>query len=122
MLKNPTTPKRIARFNFRQRKKLHVGEFQELAFEITVKLHTPISEEAYDTCFWAFIEFIELHNLSFGGGGSGEEGEFNGVIALPSRGSVTEEDRTRVEAFLRAQPEVLSVQCRELKDAWYGWE
>ncbi len=122
MLKNPTTPKRISRFNRRQRKKLHVGEFQEFAFEITVKLHTPINEKTYVAWLDALIEFIESHNLCVGGGGSEEEGELMGVITPSSRGSVTEEDRTKVEAFLCARPEVLSVQCGELKDSWYGWD
>lgn len=98
----------------RLRKKLHVGEFKELGIEFTADLKGALSPEAEDRLIDAFlVEIIEPRNLALGGSVTG------GFIARFGRGSVSEEDRTAIELWLRARPEYQSVQVSPLMDAWH---
>jgi uncharacterized protein YggL (DUF469 family) len=54
----------------RLQKKHHVGEFQELEFEILVEFEPNLSETDFDKFYDEFIEEIEENKLEFGGGGS----------------------------------------------------
>ena len=47
MNKNPLSAGRLRRLNRRQRKKLRLGEFQELVFEIRVHFHQPLDDTAH---------------------------------------------------------------------------
>jgi uncharacterized protein YggL (DUF469 family) len=42
-----------------------------------------------------------------------------GYIARAGRGSVSDDDRIAVEAWLRSRPEFESVLVGQLQDAWY---
>ena len=102
--------------NRRLRKKLHVGEFQELGFDVRFELRAQpgdLHSSAFGDAF--IIEAIEGNGLSFGGGDN--EGFVTAV-----RGSVTEIQRQAVESWLRARPEVASVLIGPLADAWHGQE
>ncbi len=52
----------------RLRKKYHLGEFQELGFELFTALKPDLSEEDFDKFLDDFIEEIERNKLTFGGG------------------------------------------------------
>lgn len=97
----------------RLRKKLHVGEFQELGFVISFSLR-PDLLEAQTVCFWdSFIlEAIESHGLVFGGGSEG-------FISARGRGTTTEAHREMVQAWLISRPEVVSAQSGSHIDSWY---
>ncbi len=95
-------------------KKLRIGEFQELGFEIEVKLigtHTPEEQESFVDGFLS--EVIEPRSLGFSGWLK------CGFVAHRGRGSATEDDRESVRQWLLSRPEVESVVIGPLIDAWY---
>jgi uncharacterized protein YggL (DUF469 family) len=102
----------------RLRKKLHVGEFQELGCEVRFQVVDNLSHDAFDTVIDAFIsQAIEAHGLVCGGGG--KPPEWNVFVTREGRGSLTEEHRQAIERWLTARPEVNVVQIGPLVDAWY---
>ena len=104
--------------NRRQRKKLRLGEFLELGFEIFAELAAPLTDAERDALIDAFIEqAIEGNGLSFGGGLGNDFGGF--VTSERDRASATEEDREVVGAWLSKQCVLVNVKVGELCDAWY---
>jgi len=102
----------------RLQKKLHVGEFQELGFEVRFRCPDDISNNDFDALIDAFIsQAIEARSLVCGGGG--QKPEWNIFVTLDRRGSVTEEHRVAVQQWLAMRPEVEEFQVGPLVDAWY---
>ena len=98
----------------RLRKKLCVDEFQEAGFEVQINYPENAEDSAVAEFFAEFIvDVIEANNMAFIGG------EDYGIVCLARRGSVTAEQRSMVEQWLRARPEVTSVDVGQLVDAWY---
>lgn len=104
----------------RLRKKYHVGEFQELGFEIFTKLKFKLSENEFDKFVDDFIEEIGANKLLFGGGG---REAWEGFITSAKRfSSPTEEQRNKIGQWLKNRAEVEDVKIGELKDGWHGWD
>jgi uncharacterized protein YggL (DUF469 family) len=102
------------RRSMRQRKKLHVAEFQELGFEYEVKLKDLISLEMEEMIIERFLdEVINVRQLQLGGG------IHHGFVSSPGRSYTADEDREAVRTWLSACPEVAQVIVGDLKDAWY---
>jgi uncharacterized protein YggL (DUF469 family) len=102
----------------RLRKKLHVGEFQELGFEVRFLVADNLSHDTFDALVDAFIsQAIEAHGLLCGGGGKNPE--WSVFVTREGRGSVTAEHRQTIERWLAARPEVKIVQIGPLVDAWH---
>jgi uncharacterized protein YggL (DUF469 family) len=100
--------------NRRLRKKLHLGEFQQLGFEVSISLRPDLGTADVDQFLDEFIlEAIEKKGLAFGGGTEG------GFITTWERGSASEEHRAIVEAWLNQRQEVAAVSIGPLVDAWY---
>ena len=100
--------------NRRLRKKLHLDEFQQLGFEISITLKPNLGIDDLDSFLDKFIlDVVERNELVFGGGSE------CGFISTWKRGSVSEAHRTIVENWLRQQQEVASVVTGPLVDAWY---
>lgn len=98
----------------RLRKKLRIGEFQELGFEVEVKLKNSLTSEAEFALVEAFlVEIIEPRLLIFGGGVKA------GFIAFCKRGSASEKDREAIRNWLLSRPEVETVFIGPLVDAWH---
>ncbi|HEY0847228.1 MAG TPA: 50S ribosome-binding protein YggL [Noviherbaspirillum sp.] len=104
--------------NLRQRKKLRLGEFQELGFEVTAKSAKTLSPAERATFIDELIVAVDGMGLLFGGGLNDELAGFVVVDAL--RGSVTEEQRETFRKWLESRPELTDVQVGPLKDAWYS--
>lgn len=101
----------------RLRKKLHVGEFQELGFGFEVEFKTPATSELQELMIDCFLsEVIEPRLLAFGGWIGG------GFITCDGRGSVLEDDREAIQNWLAARPEIGEVRVGPLKDAWHAPE
>ena len=102
--------------NRRLRKKLFLGEFAILGFEISCE--TDINDfDRYDAFVDEFIDYIDGLNLCFGGGGLEL---FEGFLCCNARyADATEEQKAQVVAWLEAREEVKSVQTSELVDANY---
>ncbi len=100
--------------NRRIRKKLYLGEFAVLGFEISCE--TDINDfDRYDAFVDDFIDYIDGLGLCFGGGGLEL---FEGFLCSTERyGNATEEQKAQVLAWLEARPEVKSAQSGELVDA-----
>ena len=103
----------------RLRKKLHRGEFQEMGFEVRLRISSKLDESSFNKLIDAFIEqAIEANGLMFGGGGN--ESEWSGFVTLDRRGSATEEHRQFVQSWLQSQPQIVEHQVGPLVDAWHS--
>lgn len=112
-LYNPPPAKR--RRSRRLRKKLRVGEFQELGFDYELAWPRPSkpSIEEQDRFLDQLLEdLVEPRGLSMGGG-------VDCGFVSARKGSPTEEDRLAFDAWLRRRPGVQSVKVGPLRDAWY---
>ena len=98
----------------RLRKKLRLGEFQEVGFEVTITLHEGLDETRL-TAFWDdFIrEAIERNGLAYGGG-------ISGFVTSVGLGSATVSQQEAVLTWFRERSEVQSADVGLLIDAWYG--
>lgn len=95
-------------------KKLHIGEFREMGFSYETTLKNILSDEASCDLMDAFLsEAIDSRDLALGGWLT------SGYIARSGRGSVNDDDRIAVEAWLRSRSEFASVQVGQLQDVWY---
>ena len=110
----------IRRLNRRQRKKYHLGEFQEMGFALRWTHHTLLNEPEIYAFFDQFIPMIEARNMCCSCGLAPEGGD--GFVATLGRGTVSPEDRIAVLEWLRANPVVASADAGDLVDNWYGWE
>jgi uncharacterized protein YggL (DUF469 family) len=98
----------------RLRKKLCVDEFQELGFELNLDFKEDLGDEAIDAFLEAFLtEAMDANGLDYVGG------DDFGLVCLANRGSVTEEQRSIVEAWLKGRSELTRVEVSPLLDAWY---
>jgi uncharacterized protein YggL (DUF469 family) len=123
MRKHPNSNTRLRHLNPRQRKKLRLGEFQELIFEVRVRFHAPLDEPAYEIFLDDFIDFLEANRLCVGGmGGRLPLLETDGMIDTWGRGSATEQHRQMVLGWLQSRAEVAEAEAGELVDGWYGWD
>lgn len=98
----------------RLRKKLYLGEFQQLGFEVSITLKPNLGIDELDRFLDEFVlDAIEKNELAFGGGTD------CGFITTWKRGSVSEAQRTIVEGWLNRRHEVVSVALGSLVDAWH---
>lgn len=123
MLNHAPSARKLSRLNRRQRKKLRVGEFQELVFEVRMRFHQPMGDAALDGFMDELFDLVESRRLAVGGlGGRLPLLETDGVISAWKRGSPTEKDRQAVLDWLQRQPEVATAEVGAFVDAWYGWD
>lgn len=108
----------------RLRKKLSIGEFQVLGFDLDFRVDTALSHQAADDLFDRFInEAIEANGLVCGGGGDLYAMHF---YVLGSSGhryrSATETQQEQVSQWLtdRRPDGVIDFQVGSLKDANYS--
>lgn len=98
----------------RLRKKLCVDEFQELGFELTMTFKPELSDQVLDTFVDQFLDdAIAANGLDYVGG------EDYGLVCLAKRGSVNEEQRAAVEAWLKGRDELQGFDLSPLQDVWY---
>lgn len=109
-------PYQLEKKKRRIQKKLFLGEFAVLGFEI--RCETNIQDfDRYDQFVDDFIDYIESLDLCFGGGGFET---FDGFLCSVARyGSATSEQQALVGAWLEKREEVTKVEIGELVDANY---
>jgi len=101
----------------RLRKKLRLGEFQELGFEVQFRLPENFNEAELDTFMDTFvIEAVEQNSLICGGGGKGHEWSF--FVCRPDRKTSTEKDRFIIASFLENRG-ISDFHVGPLVDAWH---
>jgi len=97
----------------RLRKKLHIGEFRQLGFELSFQVADDLPDEDVDALWDRFIlEAIARNGLLFGGSESG------GFVTGRGNASATDDHRRLVAEWLNAQPKVGAVMVGDLVDAW----
>lgn len=101
--------------NKRLRRKKHVGEFQELGFELNCKVDLKPDDPEFDNWCDDFIAMIESHELICGGGGLPSEW---GVFVSRHKGSVTEKERCAISDWLKENKHVMEFEVKDLEDAW----
>ncbi|MGX5219929.1 MULTISPECIES: YggL family protein [Pseudomonas] len=98
----------------RLRKKLCVDEFQELGFELNLNFKDDLTDEVVDAFLDQFLkEAMEGNGLGYVGG------DDYGLVCLDKRGSVSEEQRANVEAWLKGRSELADFNVSPLLDVWY---
>jgi hypothetical protein len=98
----------------RLRKKLCVGEFKELGFDLDLSFPEGADEAAVDAFYEAFFtEAIDPAGLIYGGG------DDSGFVCCAGRGSVTEAQRADIDKWLASAKGLQSYRVGELVDAWY---
>ena len=123
MLKQIPSVRKLARLNRRQRKKLRVGEFQELVFKVDIRFRQPIEGPRFDAFVDGFIDLIESRRLLVGGmGGRLPLLETDAIVSAWNRSSTTEDDRQAVLDWLLRHPEVAGAEVGAFRDGWYGWD
>lgn len=106
----------------RLRKKHHVGEFQEMCFEIKVQLKANISAVEFDKFVDDFIlQAIEKNQLVFGGGGNAES--WTGFASSAKKfHSPNDKHKEAVRFWLEQRAEVIECEIGDFRDAWHGWD
>ncbi|MBI3283416.1 MAG: DUF469 family protein [Burkholderiales bacterium] len=117
MTKNKCTRK----YNQRQRKKMRVGEYQELVFVVTANPAEAFSAEQREAWMDEFVE----HAIE--GNGVVCAAAFNDdlwcyVMGEEKRASVTEAQRLAVLEWLSKKTEIVNLQVSPLRDANLGIE
>lgn len=102
----------------RLRKKLRVGEFQELGFAISFRFDS--QRYNLDQALDHWIEFVESQGWGFYGGGGEGSDTMSGYLTRFERGTLGEADRQLAHQWFDSQPGFVCIQCAELSDAWHG--
>jgi len=104
--------------NTRQRKKLRLSEFQEFGFDVTAKSTKELAPAERQVFVDALIDAVVDRGLLFAGGFNVD---LNGFVVVDTlRGSVTDEQRESLKAWMESRPELRNVVVGPLKDAWYS--
>lgn len=107
----------------RLRKKLRVGEFNEMGFLVGYRYAADKSESDRFELLERFLEkAIEANGLlCIGFPKEEQQNQFDAFVMLDeSRGSVKEEQRQAVMEWLKGEGEISSYHVSPLMDAWYS--
>jgi len=112
---------RLRNLNARQRKKLHLGEFQQRLFKIQAHFHQPMDQAAHEEWLGHFLGFIESRRLLvIGMGGNWPLTQVDGMILSRRHHTSSDEDRQAVAEWLQTHHAIASANFGEWVDSWYG--
>lgn len=104
------------KYNQRQRKKMRIGEYQELVFVARAKLALPMANDARDIWMDEFIQHaIEVNGLLCAAGLN--DAFWCHVVHAENRQSVTEQQRAAVTVWLSQRVEIIDLEISPLFDA-----
>lgn len=104
--------------NARQRKKMHLAEFQELGFLVNWQFEEGTSIEKIDEVVDKFIaEVIQANGLAYEGSGYLH---WEGLVCLEKIGKCEEQHRTLVKNWLESN-NLKQVEISELFDIWWDY-
>lgn len=102
----------------RLRKKLRLGEFRELGFEVSFRLSDGLDQPGLNRFWDSFIgEAIEARGLMCGGACGRVWDVF---VTRAGRGSAAEQDRRDLAGWLERYANVSEVWIGPLIDAWHS--
>ena len=111
MLKKPSLNKPRSK---RLMKKLHIGPFQEMGMDLSIKYKEGVTTEQKDKFFDLFIEHcIEANNMLLGGSW------YDSFIVL-EKGSCSDTHIQIVQDFINQHRNIVSDVKTKLIDSWYG--
>ncbi|WP_161897933.1 50S ribosome-binding protein YggL [Pseudomonas yangonensis] len=85
-----------------------------MGFELTLNFKADLSDQTLDAFVDQFLDqAIAGNGLDYVGG------EDYGLVCLAKRGSVNEEQRAAVEAWLKGRDELQNYEISPLLDVWY---
>lgn len=116
---NTANVKKSPQRSKRLRKKLFQDEFATFGFELECEFKNDLTDETISEFVDSFfIDAINAENLAFGGGLSSKR--LSGFVGSNQRyGSTNEADKAKLLAWLKAQPQVATVELGEIIDANY---
>jgi uncharacterized protein YggL (DUF469 family) len=90
------------------------SQTKELGFELNLNFKQDLSDAAIDSFLEDFLRDAMVANgLGYVGG------DDFGLVCLSKRGSVNEEQRAAVEAWLKGRDELVDFTASPLIDVWY---
>jgi uncharacterized protein YggL (DUF469 family) len=104
--------------NKRLRKRKHLNEFRQLGFGLDFQARPQLSWDERMEVVKQVIDFIDQDGTECKGV-SNLGSDFSFAVCRRGSQSATEEDRARVEHWLRAQSEIVSYTVGPLVDVWY---
>jgi uncharacterized protein YggL (DUF469 family) len=116
--RNPALPGNLKNLNTRQRKKMRVGEFQELGFSLKAQFVAGLDIATQDALLDAWLTTVDQAGVSFGGQFDAD-GTLEGLVFQVSRVAVSEEVRSSLLAWLKSRAEVASMEASGLFDLWH---
>ncbi|MFG6468888.1 50S ribosome-binding protein YggL [Roseateles sp. BYS87W] len=112
--------RRLARLNRRQRKKLCVGEFQQVGCWIELSFTQPLDEQGLDQLLEAAEGLTSPLGVQLGGlGGALPLSQTEAFLGGVNGQSVTQEERDAMLAGLKALPQVAQVRVSDWIDVWH---
>ena len=110
--------RKLGRLNRRQRKKLRVGEFRELVFEVRLRFAAPIDGTPYDDFLDRVFAFVESRELLIGGlGGQLPLLETTAVVSARRFDPLAVADRDALLNWLNEQSEIAKAECNGAPEA-----
>lgn len=100
----------------RLRKKTHRGEFIEYGFNIEFTFSQKLTDDEFNDFIYQFIDDAFLSNYECGGGGNPEQVSF--WVVKCCGGSLTNDDRAKLEAWGKSRKEISKTVVGPLVDAW----
>ena len=112
--------RRLARLNRRQRKKLCVGEFQQVGCWVELRFVQPLDDRSLDAFVTAANALAAPLGLQLGGlGGAVPLAQTEAFVGGLEGYSVTSEQRDALLAGLKSMSEIARVQVSDWIDVWY---
>jgi|TARA_B110000116_G_scaffold107319_1_gene93251 uncharacterized protein YggL (DUF469 family) len=108
----------VTAHNRRQRKKLHLAEFAVQGFDLSCQIALK-TEAELDAFFKSLAAFIHSQQLLIWA--DGDAGQLSAYVTSDQRyGSVSDDNRTDIEAWLHTKPELSEISIGALVDTYYG--
>ena len=106
--------------NKRLRKKLHKGEFKELAVEFVIIFRGDLFTPEYESCMDDLFGFAKALGVELGGSEYPEEKRVDLIgSALKERSSVSLNQREKILNWLEVHEEVIEARGSQLFDLYY---
>jgi uncharacterized protein YggL (DUF469 family) len=105
----------------RLRKKYHLGEYQELCFDVCYRYKGDVFSEEEDAFWNEFISDCIVGNGLNCGGSVSMDGTCEYAAYSVDKSQQIENQLAAVQAWLAAREDVELVRCGEYRDLWYDF-
>jgi len=116
--RNPALPGNLKNLKLRQRKKMRVGEFQELGFSLQAQFVAGLEVATQDALLDDWLTTVDQAGVSFGGQFDAQ-GMLEGLVFPVAQVKVTEALRSSLLDWLKNRSEVAGIEASALFDLWH---